>query len=591
MLKNCLIILFRVVFLLFFSCARQIGPGGGPDDKTPPAVLAATPPIGTVSHPINDPISFMFSEWVDGKNAEKCVSIFPPPQEGIKIKVHGKTMIIKPVKAFSESTTYHIELSTSFNDLHGNSIGTPYHFFFSTGKTIDSGKAFGCIVFPERSTSQPKISLFAENKGDFSDTCYFNLPSYVVQTDSFGAFSFEHVRKGSYRIIGFIDANSDNRLEPGIEQAFAAIDRSITLDSIVGPLSLFPVACDTMTNRIVSLKPLTDRVLIGAWTHPNDNIPAEAVAKWRILRLDSARSVSAPPAIKEYLPIASTVRFMIKLSDTMTMAPYLLSYSVAMPLTRRDQTWSHDSIRFNGTHQRDTTRPIAQVFSPTAAADLKPRLKLVWSKPVIPAASAWIMIDSLKDTVKLAITRELSDSTIFKVQRALKPDRLYRLQMPETLFTDITGNHPHDTAFGKFSIRTISAENMCNSLTGGASCLSKNTQRKWLFLPIGASAVYVSKDSCGTFRFDSLPAGKGRIASFFDFNGDTTPTPGALFPWRKPEPYRLYPDTIEARARWDIEGIEIQACKECTQKKSIPSGATSILNKQLEKNVPKPEAK
>jgi hypothetical protein len=586
MLKKCV-----VVILLFFSCARQIAPAGGPDDKTPPTVLATAPQIGTVSHPVNGPVSFMFSEWIEDKNAEKCVSIFPPPQEGIKIKAHGKTMTIKPVKAFSESTTYHIELNTALNDLHGNSIGTPYHFFFSTGKTIDSGKAFGCIVSPERSASQPKISLFAENKGEFLDTCYFNLPSYVVQTDSFGNFSFEHIRKGAYRIIGFIDANSDNRLQPGVEQAFAAIDRSITLDSIVGPLSLFPLSADTMTNRIASLKPLTDRVLLGTWTRPSDNIPAEVVTKWRILRLDSARSPTAPPAIQEYLPIASTVRFMIKLSDTMTMAPYLLSYSVARPLTRKDQAWSHDSIRFNGTHQTDTTKPIAQSFSPSVAADLKPRFKLIWSKPVIPAMSAWIMIDSLKDTVKLTIAKELSDSTIFKVQRALKPDRRYRLQMPETLFTDITGNHPLDTAFGKYSVRTVSAENMCNSLTGGASCLSKNAQRKWLFLPLGASVGYVSQDSCGAFRFDSLPAVKGRIASFIDFNEDNTPTPGALFPWRKPEPYRLYPDTIEARARWDIEGIEIQACKDCSQKKTTPSGATPILKKQLEKNVPKPEAK
>lgn len=229
---------FVFVFLLL-SCARQIAPSGGPDDKTPPSIRATTPAIGTVGFPLNGSVGFIFSEWIDPVSAEACVSIFPPPLQGVKIKAHGKTMSIKPVKTFSESTTYHIEFNMSLKDLHGNSVGAPYHYFFSTGKTIDSGKAFGCIVSSEKFQSQPKISLFAENIGKFPDSSYFNLPSYVVQTDSLGNFSFEHIRKGTYRVVGFIDANNDNKLQPGTEQAFASTERSISLDTVVGRYLFF----------------------------------------------------------------------------------------------------------------------------------------------------------------------------------------------------------------------------------------------------------------------------------------------------------------------------------------------------------------
>jgi hypothetical protein len=582
---------YCVVFaFLLLSCARQIAPSGGPDDKTPPAIRATTPAIGTVGFPRHGSVSFLFSEWIDQKSAEACVSIFPPPPQGIKIKAYGKTMTIKPVKAFSESTTYHIECNMSLKDLHGNSVGTPYHFFFSTGTTIDSGKAFGCIVSSEKLQSQPKISLFAENNGRFPDTSYYNLPSYVVQTDSLGNFSFDHIRKGSYRIIGYIDPNNDNKLQPGSEQAFASIERSISLDTVVGPVSLFPVTSDTLPNRIISLKPLTDRILIGTWAHSSDRPADSVMAKWRILRLDSARSQSTLPAIQEYIVVSSTARFAIKLSDTMTMAPYMLAYCAIKPLPRGKTVFFCDSIRFNGTHLTDTTKPMAQSFFPTATAELKPRIKLVWSKPVFAAASRWIMADSLKDTVKLTIARGLSDSTIFTIDRPLKPDRIYRLRLPDTLFSDLVGHHPGDTAFGKYSVRAISAENICFSLSGRSSCpVPKMPQWKWLFLPLGGTAGYVSRDSAGSFRFDSIPAGKGRIASFIDFNGDNAPTPGNLFPWRKPEPYRLYPDTIEARARWDIEGIVAPACEECNQKNTIP--VPPPAPQQREKNAPDQKGK
>jgi hypothetical protein len=567
------------IILLFASCARQIAPSGGPDDKAPPSIRTTTPAVGTLKYPVKQSVVFTFSEWIDKKSAEACVSIFPPPPEGTKIKVSNKALEIKPVRAFAESTTYHIELNNSLKDLHGNSIGSPYHFFFSTGATIDSGKVFGCVVSSEKLASQPKVALFAEKTLEFPDTCFFELPSYVVQTDSSGNYAFNHIRKGRYRIIAFTDANNDNKLSPGTEKAFAPTDRTISLDSVVGPASLYAIGCDTITNRIISLKAISAAVLMGTWARPPDSLAVSNKGQWRFRRNDSTASGAASPKIKEYIPIGATPAFALTLTDTMTMAPYLLLYSVALPY-RHDTTrqW-RDSVRVNGARLTDTVPPIAQAFSSTAMTDLKPRLKLVWSKPVSPLTSRWFMADSLKDTVRLALSKGLSDSTIITVQRALRPDKLYRLKLPDTLFADINGNHPKDTLFGKYSVQTISAENICYSLSGGASCLPKSKQRKWLFLPLGGSPGIIAGDSGGTFHFDSLFAGKGRIAMFMDFNNDSVPTTGSLFPWRKPEPYRLFPDTIEARARWDIEGIEVKACEECEEKKPASQPPDTVKRK------------
>jgi hypothetical protein len=53
------------------------------------------------------------------------------------------------------------------------------------------------------------------------------------------------------------------------------------------------------------------------------------------------------------------------------------------------------------------------------------------------------------------------------------------------------------------------------------------------------------------------------------------PSPGSLVPWVAPEEFRAFPDTVEARARWDVEGISVPAaCELCAPKikpKPVPA--------------------
>ena len=559
MMKKCLLI-----SLLFIGCARQIAPSGGPDDKTPPSVRYTVPMIGTIRYPVKGTITFAFSEWIDKKTAGKCLSIFPLPPSGIAIKVAGKTIELRPVKAFADSTTYHVELNTALNDLHGNSIGTPFHFFFSTGPSIDSGKVFGCVPTFERGPTLPKAVLIARTVS-FIDSNYFGTPSYLVQTDSSGAFIFDHIRKGAYSLIAFIDANNDNRLQPGIERAFAPIEQAISLDSVAGPFVLYPIATDTTANRILSLNPISGLVIAGAWARPADTMVSSIVQEWRIKRLDTMRSQCA---IKAYHTIPHSPRFMLSLTDTLSKTSYRLFYGRPSHPEPGKTAFVRDSIRFDGTRSIDTVRPKVLGFFPRGTSDLKPRIKLVWSKPAAPNCAAWTMADSLGDTVPVSMGTSLSDTTYVYLQRALQPGRLYRLRFPDTLFWDVSGNHPRDSTFGNYTVQTITSDNICYSLSGGASCLKKNNRAKWLFMPFGADDYYVVNDSCGRFRFDSIPGGKGRLGRFIDDNSDGQPTNGNLVPWTPPEPYMLFPDTIEARARWDIEGIDVPACEACAKKKA-----------------------
>jgi hypothetical protein len=119
-----------------------------------------------------------------------------------------------------------------------------------------------------------------------------------------------------------------------------------------------------------------------------------------------------------------------------------------------------------------------------------------------------------------------------------------------------------DTAGVNAVKRKRIADSLCVRLSGGASCLKPNENRKWVYRPISRrDTSFTVADSAGTFAFDSIPASKGTLLWFIDDNGDNQITPGRLSPWRAPERFFAVPDTVEAKARWVVEGLEVRGCE------------------------------
>ena len=560
-----------VAVLVFAGCAHQVPPSGGPDDKTPPAVRSMSPPIGSVNVPATSAIEFVFSEWINTRNVEKFVSVFPPPPDGIKINASGRKIRVRPRRAFADSTTYHIVLSTALTDLHSNSLGNSFQYFFSTGPAIDSGKVTGCVIQTDKKILQPKIALYSRDKGNISDTVLFGQPSYLGQTDSAGNFSLENIHRGAYEIIAFSDENSNNRLDPGLETVFAPVERSFTLDSSVGPLELYRVICDTTTRHLALFAPLSSTICMGEWTGGTTLAGSPFDSTWRVEHAETRSKL----AIKEYVPLGRSQRFLLRLADTMRLSPYLLVCTKRSPLSAAGASGRPDTIRFNGVVAADTVAPVVKGREPQGSAPIRPLVKLAWSKPVIAARRQWYCVDSLKDTVKVTLSAGFCDTTVFTCSKNLRPSMTYAITVPDSLFHDCCGNMPKDSAGVVIKFSTLSEEDLCFSLSGGASCLRAEPARKWLFLPLGKPDMYMSRDSAAAFRFDSIPAAKGHIAFFIDSNGDGVPDAGSLVPRIAPEPYRVLPDTVEARARWDVEGIDVrEACRSCAsgaaQKKATP---------------------
>jgi hypothetical protein len=229
-----------------------------------------------------------------------------------------------------------------------------------------------------------------------------------------------------------------------------------------------------------------------------------------------------------------------------------------------------DTITFNGVTTGDTTKPLFQSWTPNSGTtDLDPVIKLIWSKPVtinVPLQ----FTDSTGDTIIVKVASGYTDTSILSLQRHLHPDSRYRLVLLKNIGNDLAGNSlkTRDTTdtVNVIQLRTINGDSLAISMQGGADCLDKNDHRKWIFQLLGRNTTYLTQDKSGQFEFDSIPSGNGLLYYFEDLNENNKPDQGRLSPWIAPEPYFAAPDTVEARARWEIEGINVRVCEPCIKK-------------------------
>ncbi len=551
---------------LFVACAQQMPPTGGEKDIRPPMVREAAPEKGAINVDRNASIRFVFSEWIHPERARKSVAIFPTLEKGYTTEVRGRTLVITPKQKLRDSTTYHVTLSAALEDLHGNPVASPVDHVFATGPFLDSASLSGCVIPDGTPKRLPKIGLFEQPaEGDrIPDSCLLALPTYLAQADSAGTFSFTHLRAGTYAAVAFIDEDDNSRITASREAVWTPTTRSVIIDSAAGVIQLFASNADTAAARIVELRPHSSHRIHGSWSSgPLPQLPSETGA-WRLESLDS---LITAPRIDSMLTWADSSSFILMLREGMKNAAYRLLYPRKPRFAIVDSdSFIIDTIRFNGYAFADTIAPRQKSTPGGRNMRLHPNLHLVWSEPVKPLKVAWQSADTLGDTIRLVLSEGYSDTTRITFSRSLNPGRTYTAAIPLDNFIDLAGNAPSDTTdTGRMnlSVTTIEADSLCYLLAGGAECLEANPHRVWAFNPAGIAETAYTADTDGGFAFDSIPAAKGRISYFIDSNTDGRPTPGMLFPWRSPEPRFEFPDTVEARARWEIEGVSVPACRPC----------------------------
>lgn len=559
--------------LFIFSCASLTPPNGGPDDKTGPEVLTSTPAFDAINVSKDTRISFTFSEWISTKPV-KCISIFPPV--AFKHKLYNNKLDIFPLTKLRDSTTYHVLITSSLLDLHGNPI-TPLNLIFSTGPALDSGYIRGCIIDSSTKSSQYRLALFSEK--DLADSGVFGTPSYLLQTDTSGTFDFKHIKVNTYQPIAYVDKNNDAHLQSGTEAVFTTEDSLIFIDKETPQIMFFPALFDTSFPQITGLKAINEKIISAAWSRTYDSLVFNA-PKIMIERADTTDKLLNV----KYLPLNNSLTFALSTNLPLKIAPYRVVYSSTRIFDSKIFT---DTVLFNGTNIADSINPGLHIKPDTnSVTDLTTPIRLIWTEPVTITKPLYV-INSAGDSIQMSISAGHSDTSVITPFSRLSPGTIYKLIFTKDFARDLYGNtilmKDSSDTLDTLWIRTVNPDSIATSLQGGSSCLKHSDSRIWVYAPWGLSQrKHYTKDSSGIFRFDSIAASKGQIGYFIDKNDNRVPDKGRLYPWHSPEPYLMSTDTVEARARWDIEGVNVNICEPC--KKSEPDIKSISDLKKIEDN-------
>lgn len=263
------------------ACARMEPPPGGPEDKVRPFVSAVYPAPGAtgVSRQLDARIAF--SEWVGPEAARGKVWISPPPPRRLEVEHKGNVLLLRSDAPLDTGTTYVIGVSGGIKDLVGQPLEAPFQMTFSTGASLDSGRAAGGLAafsggpapvgtfaafYPLDPSLRRRFGHLAFGGAaalaDSAPQPFREPPAYVAPADSQGGFSVEGLRPGNYRLLAFQDQDGDLFPDPALEPMAAGPGIAVSkAPGLKASLALAPM--DTASNRLSEARWAHERMLQG----------------------------------------------------------------------------------------------------------------------------------------------------------------------------------------------------------------------------------------------------------------------------------------------------------------------------------------
>ena len=240
------------------ACASASPPPGGPEDRSPPRLVAVTPDSNAVNVRERN-VTFVFDETINdrGSGAQELDNYFliSPSDGNPHVSYHRSRIEVRPRKGFRENTAYMVTLLPGLGDLRGNTSRAGASVVFSTGPTIPPHRISGTVFDWAAERPAPRALIQAVTPDSVM---------YLAQSDSAGRFTLGPLPAGSYLVRAIIDANN-NRAQDRTE----AFDTLRVAAPQASPVELLAIVRDTLPPRItavavadsVSLRVTFDRFL------------------------------------------------------------------------------------------------------------------------------------------------------------------------------------------------------------------------------------------------------------------------------------------------------------------------------------------
>ncbi|KAA3615956.1 MAG: hypothetical protein DWQ05_09320 [Calditrichaeota bacterium] len=552
---------FLFAILIYFSCASQKAPSGGPEDKTPPEIIKTTPISGAVQVSENSQIIFEYSEKIDRDSFLDAIFISPDPGD-VEIKQKRKRTILSIKKPLLPQRTYVVTLGTSLQDEHNVKLDKSFTFAFSTGDSIDQGQMSGRVF----DTKSQGILIWAYI---LSDSVYPDpakrAGDYATQVGTDGRFTIPFMADGEYRIFAVEDAGKTGIYNP-MEDRIAVADRDIKIDATtksVKNLAFRMLRQDTLSPAISTAGMQNKNTIEIRFSEAISATDTNWTALFTVTDTVSNKSIQILQA--EPYPLDRR-RFDIITQDFLSIKNLRAAVPAATDTSGNLIDPEYAFYDFSSSVNPDTVAPRIVNFEP---ADKSRNVQL--NIPIKLIFNEWMRIDSIGSAISLSDTFgnfisgpgqwENPFTYIYYPDTLLNSKTLWNVNINKDLFFDRAGNSLFDTV----ETRTFTTINV-DTLSSIAGILQDQRKQADSSLAYILSAEQIDKNALvyktmtrnkSKYLFESMLPGSYLIKGFIDKNGDGRYTFGSPVPFIPAEFYFQYPDTIKIRSKWPNEGEDI----------------------------------
>lgn len=213
------------------GCASVGSPEGGPEDTLAPTVVSVWPePFQTAF--VASEIELVFDEYIALKNPAQQIFMSPPTREKPKAEVRGKRLKVELPADLKENTTYALSFGDAVVDFTAGNANRGLRYVFSTGPAIDSLEIPGAAIdVLEQKPLAGVRAMVYRNDSSWTDSAVYNrLPDSYALSNEKGAFVLDFLSAGTYRVVAWVDANSDFKYDP-LKESFGFVDEVVQLEA------------------------------------------------------------------------------------------------------------------------------------------------------------------------------------------------------------------------------------------------------------------------------------------------------------------------------------------------------------------------
>ena len=177
--------IFQLLLIILFSCASQGSPTGGPVDNEGPVILKFSNDIIND----NDPIIISFDEIV--KPASAIQSITVNGNKDFKIQTKYSKVILRPVDSWSDIVE--LNINRNIEDYQGNIMDSPISKIFRKEMAIIANGVINGELINVSDENIYEVGLYEVKEGNLSLV-------KKTQANKEGIFKFQNIKDGDYRV-------------------------------------------------------------------------------------------------------------------------------------------------------------------------------------------------------------------------------------------------------------------------------------------------------------------------------------------------------------------------------------------------------